>query len=110
MTTLLILGGSGMTGRRLARHLLEKTRANLVLAARHIDRVLALAEQFNKDFGDQWVTALYAADPASLGWALRGIDLLPAPDMKTSQPLFAAGMFLSHLPITTYYLLFTFLP
>lgn len=78
MTNILILGGSGMTGRLLARHLLEQSTAKIVLAARHLDKVESLAFKLNSQFGGSRVSAVYAdaANAESLRTALSGMDII----------------------------------
>ncbi|KAF0107183.1 MAG: saccharopine dehydrogenase-like protein [Anaerolineaceae bacterium] len=88
MTKILILGGSGYTGRLLARHLLEQTDAEIVLAARDLEKAQALADQLNGEFKGARVTAVRvdAAEAASLKSALRGADMLLAAAPLTSAP------------------------
>lgn len=38
MTKILILGGYGYTGRLLARHLLEQSKAQIILAGRSLEK------------------------------------------------------------------------
>jgi saccharopine dehydrogenase (NAD+, L-lysine-forming) len=38
MSKILILGGTGYTGKLIARHLLEQSEAAVTLAARHLTR------------------------------------------------------------------------
>lgn len=78
MTKIIILGGAGYTGKSLARHLLEQSKAEIVLAGRRLEKVQAMADKLNADFKGGRVTAVRAdaADAASLKAALRGVDLL----------------------------------
>jgi saccharopine dehydrogenase (NAD+, L-lysine-forming) len=78
MTKILILGGAGYTGRSLARHLLEQSKAEIVLAGRTLEKVQTLADKLDADFKGGRVTALRAdaADAASLKAAFTGADLL----------------------------------
>lgn len=73
MTTILILGGYGGTGKPLARHLLKQTDARLVIAGRSLDKAKAFADEL----ADSRVTfaRVDASDPASLASSLRGVDL-----------------------------------
>ncbi len=68
MADILILGGTGYTGKLLARHLLEHSNATLTLAARHEDKAQVLAEALNRQFPGDRVAAVRAdaADAASL--------------------------------------------
>ncbi len=73
MTTILILGGYGETGRLLAKHLLAQTEARIVLAGRSMDKARALAADLNDTrVSAQWADA---ADGESLKQALQGVDL-----------------------------------
>ena len=88
MKTILILGGSGFTGRLLARHLLEHTDIKLKLAARNLDKVQILADRLNSEFKGRRVAAtrVDAADAVSLKIALQGTDLLLVAAPLTSAP------------------------
>lgn len=78
MTKILILGGTGYTGKPLARLLLEHTDVNLTLAARRLEKAQALADEFNQRFPGRGVSALHAdaADKGSLQAAFHGQDLV----------------------------------
>jgi len=78
MTTILILGGYGFTGRLLARHLLEQSDARLVLAGRHLERAKEYADQLNGAVPGDRVAAAQAdaSDTRSLRQALENTDLL----------------------------------
>jgi saccharopine dehydrogenase-like NADP-dependent oxidoreductase len=73
MSTILILGGYGATGKLLARHLLQQTNANIILAGRNLEKAQALADELS----DSRVTCtrVDASDEASLAASLRGVDL-----------------------------------
>ncbi|MBM3145298.1 MAG: KR domain-containing protein [Chloroflexi bacterium] len=88
MSTILILGGAGYTGRSLARHLLSQSQAEIILAGRTLEKAQALADQLNADFEGDRVTARRAdaAEAASLKAALRGADLLLVAAPLTSAP------------------------
>lgn len=75
---ILILGGYGHTGVLLARHLLERTAAELVLAGRSQGRAQQLAGELNAAFPGERVCArqVDAADGPALRRALDGVDLL----------------------------------
>ncbi|HEX6269250.1 MAG TPA: saccharopine dehydrogenase NADP-binding domain-containing protein [Anaerolineales bacterium] len=74
MTTILILGGYGATGRLLARHLLAETDHKIIVAGRNLDRARAFVDSLH----DPLATAAQvdATDPTSLKRALRGVDFL----------------------------------
>lgn len=78
MKTIMILGGYGQTGRLLARHLLEKTDAAIILAGRHLEKARRLELELNNSFKGQRVSSRVAdaASPSSLRDALNGIDFL----------------------------------
>ncbi|MBI5934878.1 MAG: saccharopine dehydrogenase NADP-binding domain-containing protein [Chloroflexi bacterium] len=72
MSTILILGGYGATGKLLARHLLTQTDANIILAGRNLDKAQSLVSELN----DSRVTCARAdaSDPATLAASLRGVE------------------------------------
>lgn len=74
MSTFLILGGYGYTGKLLAKYLLGQTDANIILAGRNLDKAQAFAEKLN----DKRVSAkrVDASDVVSLQNALQAVDLL----------------------------------
>jgi saccharopine dehydrogenase-like NADP-dependent oxidoreductase len=78
MTKLLLLGGTGATGKSLARHLLIQTNTELVLASRSLEKAQALADSFNAEYKTSRVTAVRAdADNAeSLRTAFKGMTLI----------------------------------
>lgn len=88
MKRILILGGSGYTGRSLARHLLEQSDVEIVLAARNLDKAQVQADQLNAEYKTGRVTAVRtdASDAASLKSALRGVDLILVAAPLTSAP------------------------
>lgn len=87
MAKILILGGSGYTGRLLAGHLLERTGAGIVLAARRQDRLQALADELNGRFGPGRVSTVQAdaTEPESLRRALHGATLILVAAPTTAQ-------------------------
>lgn len=76
--TLLILGGYGNTGLPLARLLLGETNVALVLAGRNPEKARTAAEELNRRFPGERVTARAAdaADRESLKRAFQGMDLV----------------------------------
>ena len=78
MTKILILGGTGYTGRLIARHLLEQSAVTITIAARHIDKAQIFADELNQQFTGQRVSAVYAdaAVAATLQKAFRGQNLI----------------------------------
>jgi len=78
MSKFLILGGTGYTGRLIARHLLEQTDAAMTIATRHLEKAGALAQELNRQFPGGRVSAVYAdaANVASLQAAFRDQTLV----------------------------------
>lgn len=68
MTRILILGGTGYTGKLIARHLLGQSEAAVTIAARHVDKARAFAEELNQYYSGRRAAAVYAdaADGVSL--------------------------------------------
>lgn len=78
MTYIAILGGYGLTGRLLARHLLEQTDVDIVLIGRHPDKAQPFVDSLNAEFAERRVSIRRAdaATSAELGRALSGADFL----------------------------------
>ncbi len=64
MADILILGGTGYTGRLIAKHLLEQSVVNITLATRHPVKATAQAGELNQKYAGERVEAVYA-DAAS---------------------------------------------
>lgn len=60
MSKILILGGTGYTGKLIARHLFEQSKADITVAARHLDKAQALADRLNRQCSRHRVKAIYA--------------------------------------------------
>jgi hypothetical protein len=98
--TILILGGSGNTGRRVAGLLLQETECCLVLAGRNLSAVQTVAANLNQRYPGERVSALAvdAADTDGLRKALKGVDLLlvasstSAYTAEVIQAVFASGV------------------
>lgn len=73
MSTILILGGYGYTGRFLVKHLLAQTNANIIIAGRSLEKAQAFADGLN----NSRVTARQAdaSDLDSLTRALQDVTL-----------------------------------
>ncbi len=73
MSTILILGGYGYTGKFLARHLLAQTNADIIISGRSLEK----AQAFTAEMNDPRLKALCvdAVDPSSLRPALQGVTL-----------------------------------
>ena len=78
MSKIFILGGYGLTGKLLARHLLERSDAELILGGRHLEKAQTYTDQLNAEFAGSRVSAVFAdaADKQSLFKVLSGVDLL----------------------------------
>jgi saccharopine dehydrogenase (NAD+, L-lysine-forming) len=74
MTTILILGGYGATGRLLAKHLLAQSRHNIIIAGRHFDKAQALADSLHNERAT--AGQVDATDAVSLKQALQRADLI----------------------------------
>jgi len=74
---ILILGGTGLTGRLVARHLLERSDAVITVAGRRLDAAEELAADLGRDRpGRLKAVRADAADPASLAAAMEGQTLV----------------------------------
>jgi saccharopine dehydrogenase (NAD+, L-lysine-forming) len=73
MSTILILGGYGYTGRLLARHLLAQTNVEIIIAGRNLEKAKAFADGLN----NSRVSAIQmdASNLESLPHALEGVTL-----------------------------------
>ncbi len=78
MTRILILGGYGITGRLLARHLLEQSEAQIILAGRSLEKAQSYAEELNSTFKGERVSSIYvdASSKKTLLEALKNVDML----------------------------------
>lgn len=74
MERILILGGTGYTGKLIARYLLEYSDVRVTLATRHMDKAQALAAEFNRQYSGERVSGVYAdaANSKSLREAYQG--------------------------------------
>jgi hypothetical protein len=92
MTTFLILGGYGYTGKLLTRHLLTQSKAKMILAGRNLEKARAFADELN----DQRVSVarVDAADADALHAALQGVDLLlvAAPTTRHAETVIRAAL------------------
>jgi saccharopine dehydrogenase (NAD+, L-lysine-forming) len=73
MSTILILGGYGYTGKLLAKHLLAQTNVNIIISGRSLEKATSFADELN----DSRVTVRQAdaANLESLTSALQGVTL-----------------------------------
>jgi hypothetical protein len=96
MARILILGGTGYTGKPLARHLLEESPVEVTIATRHLDRAQAFADELNSRFTGERACAAYAdaSDTASLRAALRGqaLILVAAPTTAYAEIVLRAAL------------------
>ena len=92
MTTFLILGGYGYTGKLLAKHLLAGSQAKIILAGRNLEKAQAFADKLN----NERVSAVRvdAADGDSLRAALQNVDmvLVAAPTTQHAETVIRAAL------------------
>jgi saccharopine dehydrogenase (NAD+, L-lysine-forming) len=60
MPGILILGGTGHTGRLIAQHLLAQSNADITIASRHLDQARTLADRLNQQYPSPRANAIYA--------------------------------------------------
>ena len=87
MTNILILGGTGRTGRLIAGHLLDQTDVEITLASRHPQQASALADDLNGRFPGGRVKAVFAdaGNINSLYSAFEGHQLVVVASPTTAQ-------------------------
>jgi len=87
MTKIVILGGTGYTGRLIARRLLQYSEAGVVIAARNIEKSRAFAAELNQGFAGERAAAVYAdaADGRSLTTAFNSCALAVIASPTTTQ-------------------------
>jgi len=74
---ILILGGTGFTGRLIARHLLEETGAVVTIASRRLEKAQEVAADLGRDRPGRAVAVrAEAADTASLRAAMTGQSMI----------------------------------
>lgn len=73
MSKILILGGTGRTGRLIARHLLAYSEVGVTIGTRYPDKAQALVDELNEHYPDSRASAVYtnASDAESLQTAFR---------------------------------------
>jgi len=73
MTTILLLGGYGATGKSLARNILLYTQADVIIAGRNLGKARAFTDELNDPRATP--ACVDASDDKSLRSALRGVAL-----------------------------------
>lgn len=74
---ILILGGTGFTGRLIARHLLERTDAFVTIASRRLDKAEALIGDIGRDCPERMAAVqAWAGDITALDSVMPGHDLV----------------------------------
>lgn len=73
MSTILILGGYGYTGKLLAKHLLAQTDVNIIVSGRSLEKAKSFADELNNP--RVTVRRVDASDLDSLAQALQNINL-----------------------------------
>lgn len=78
MSKILILGGTGQTGRLIARHLLEYSQAAVTIGTRDQEKAQAFVDELNHKYKAGRASAMYinASDEQSLQEAFRGHSLV----------------------------------
>jgi saccharopine dehydrogenase (NAD+, L-lysine-forming) len=77
MAKILVLGGTGFTGRLIARHLIERTDAIVTIASRRLEKAQAVANDLGHDRpGRIFAVQAEAGDAAALRAALPGHALV----------------------------------
>jgi saccharopine dehydrogenase-like NADP-dependent oxidoreductase len=78
MSKILILGGTGQTGRLLSRHLLKYSEATVTIGTRYPDKAKVLIDELNQNCTGIRASAIYAnaSDAESLLKAFRGHSLV----------------------------------
>ncbi len=96
MEDILILGGTGYTGKLIARYLLEYSDATVTIATRHLAKAKALASELNQLSPGRRATAIFAdaADAASLRTAFQDktLAVVAAPTTSYSESVVQAAL------------------
>ena len=96
MSKILIMGGTGHTGRLIARQLLKHSEAAVTIATRHIDKAEAFANELNQEHAGLRADAMYAnaADAVSLRTAFRDHTLvvIAAPTTSLAETVVCAAL------------------
>ena len=76
--SIIILGGYGSTGRRIAQLLLQETAVSVVLAGRNLEKAQAEAQRLNESYPGKRAQGAFAdaAEPAGLHTLFAGADLV----------------------------------
>jgi len=92
MTTFLILGGYGYTGKLLAKHLLARSQAKIILAGRNLEKAQAFADELNNERIS--MARVDAANSDSLHAALQNVDmiLVAAPTTQHAEIVIRAAL------------------
>jgi len=94
---ILILGGTGFTGRLIARHLLERTDALVTIASRRIEKAEALVADIGRDLPQRMrAVQAVAGDAAALGTALAGQTIVIVASPTTAHTEMVARLALLH--------------
>lgn len=78
MSRILILGGTGYTGRLLSRHILAHSEAEVTIGTRYPDKAKVFIDELNENYTGMRASAIYAnaADAGSLQNAFAGHSLV----------------------------------
>jgi saccharopine dehydrogenase-like NADP-dependent oxidoreductase len=90
---ILILGGTGFTGRLIARHLLERSDVIVTIASRHLEKAEEVAADLGRDQpGRILAVKADAADAGSLRAAMTGQKLIVVAAPTTAHVATVAGL------------------
>jgi len=103
MSKILILGGTGYTGRLIAQHLLAQSKADITIATRHLDKAQAFADRLNRQYSGHRAKAIYAdasqTDSLRLAFTDQTMVIVAAPTTA-----YAAGVIRTALEMGVDYL------
>ena len=96
MSRILILGGTGMTGKLLSSYLMEHSAAAITLAGRNINKAQAYAADLNQKFPGQRVSAAFAdasqADSLRTAFQDHNLVLIAAPTTAWAEDVIEAAL------------------
>ena len=99
MSRILILGGTGYTGRLIARHLLEQSKADITIAARHLDKAQAFADRLNQQYSGHRAKGIYAdasqAESLRLAFADHMMVVVAAPTTAYAEKVIRTSLEMS---------------
>jgi len=89
MAKILILGGTGHTGKLIARHLLKQSKADVTIATRHLNKAQAFVDELNQQYSGHRAKAIYAdasqLDSLRLAFADQRMVVVAAPTIAYAE-------------------------